>query len=144
MQRPKCRLCGALHYANEPHAEFDKFDTKHSMRSFSRGSPKPKVKDLSMIVPEGPIRSTGRAKDRIEELEAEVRQLKRLLADANAKLANTANAGHANAANKPEAANAPANTANSPKDRKAYMRELMRKKRAEAKRKAEGEQDFKG
>ncbi len=38
MQRPKCRLCGALHYANEPHADFDKLDTKHSLRSYATKS----------------------------------------------------------------------------------------------------------
>lgn len=39
MKAQKCRLCGHEHHTWEPHAEFDKSDTKHSMRSFSAPTP---------------------------------------------------------------------------------------------------------
>ncbi len=144
MQRPKCRLCGALHYANEPHADFDKFSTKHSLGAFSGPTPKAlRAARGASRLPEFVTREVPRSEPasrvkaleaRIEELEDEVKQLKRLLAEANAKLANTANA----------PANTPANAANKPKtDRTAYQRELMRKRRA-AKRRPFGEQQFEG
>jgi hypothetical protein len=102
MEAPKCRLCGEKHWAECP-----SFKTTPPLKTPSRG-------EL--------IASNARLKDKaIAELEAEVRLLKRRLAEANAKLTHTP-------VNTPPVNTTPANSrANS---RVEYMRQYMRERRA--------------
>jgi hypothetical protein len=101
VKRPKCRLCGSLHYSHEPH-EFDNAKAKRADNPLADGPSIGRVYSRAEIEKgtQAPIKSdkatkpnaaaatkpNAAAADRIIELEAEIKALKRALAEANTKL----------------------------------------------------------
>jgi hypothetical protein len=86
VRRPKCKLCGHEHYTHEPHA----WDGAVAKRTDNPLADKPSIGRKRYVTVERPAEraaAMAQAIERINELEAEVRVLKRALAEAHGKLA---------------------------------------------------------
>lgn len=146
MQPPKCPHCGKVEWQHLcggqaqseigrrfEHARGGGFaKSRNKLPSFvTKPVTRPVIgpREVPRSVPQSTVTAM---KAEIEALQAEVAQLKRQLAKSNAALSNQSNQSN-------ELSNAKSNVAGF--DKKAYQRELMRKRRAAKKT---GEQQFEG
>lgn len=135
MEAPKCRLCGEKHWGSVCNAFGSKAPLARAQQRSKLPSFVTKPREVPRSVPQSRVSAL---EAEVERLEGEVKQLKKLLAEANAKLANTVNAPVNTPVNAVNTVNAPVNA---PQAARKDMAAYMRKRRAAAKA---GRQDFKG